>query len=154
MYIFSSNSSPPFWIPIHILNPERPTECSVFNVKAGNPWLNLNCFGNVITLCMCKSLSIGHFIVRWRVRFKLTFVYIRVFLPPIITHCNFEQILHATLFNSLNGLLDHALVHYWWQIFMEGLLYGHSQLRYISTLSKFRYAYHFFLLVVPLNLLC
>nr|CAB3499249.1 unnamed protein product [Digitaria exilis] len=34
---FSSNSSPPFWIPIHILNPERPTECSVFNVKADSP---------------------------------------------------------------------------------------------------------------------
>ncbi|CAL4934187.1 unnamed protein product [Urochloa decumbens] len=33
----SSNSSPPFWIPIHILNPERPTECSVFNVKADSP---------------------------------------------------------------------------------------------------------------------
>jgi hypothetical protein len=34
-YTFSSSSSPPFWIPIHILNPERPTECSVFNVRAG-----------------------------------------------------------------------------------------------------------------------
>ncbi|KAM0906821.1 hypothetical protein ACQ4PT_016526 [Festuca glaucescens] len=33
----SSNSSPPFWIPIHILNPERPTECSVFNVRADSP---------------------------------------------------------------------------------------------------------------------
>ncbi|XP_038979663.1 mediator of RNA polymerase II transcription subunit 16 isoform X2 [Phoenix dactylifera] len=33
----SSNANPPFWIPIHILNPERPTECSVFNVKADSP---------------------------------------------------------------------------------------------------------------------
>ncbi|KAF8411169.1 hypothetical protein HHK36_003712 [Tetracentron sinense] len=33
----SSNANPPFWIPIHILNPERPTECAVFNVKADSP---------------------------------------------------------------------------------------------------------------------
>ncbi|PKA60149.1 Mediator of RNA polymerase II transcription subunit 16 [Apostasia shenzhenica] len=33
----SSNVSPPFWIPIHILNPERPTECAVFNAKADSP---------------------------------------------------------------------------------------------------------------------
>ncbi|KAJ3682228.1 hypothetical protein LUZ60_014801 [Juncus effusus] len=33
----SSNASPPFWIPIHILNPERPTECAVFNVRADSP---------------------------------------------------------------------------------------------------------------------
>ncbi|XP_020093804.1 mediator of RNA polymerase II transcription subunit 16 isoform X1 [Ananas comosus] len=32
-----SNASPPFWIPIHILNPERPTECAVFNVRADSP---------------------------------------------------------------------------------------------------------------------
>ncbi|KAF5944428.1 hypothetical protein HYC85_018505 [Camellia sinensis] len=30
----SSNANPPFWIPIHIVIPERPTECSVFNVIA------------------------------------------------------------------------------------------------------------------------
>ncbi|KAF8409292.1 hypothetical protein HHK36_005366 [Tetracentron sinense] len=33
----SSNANPPFWIPIHIVNPERPTECAVFNVKADSP---------------------------------------------------------------------------------------------------------------------
>nr|XP_009411546.1 PREDICTED: mediator of RNA polymerase II transcription subunit 16-like isoform X1 [Musa acuminata subsp. malaccensis] len=33
----SSNTNPPFWIPIHIINPERPTECAVFNVKADSP---------------------------------------------------------------------------------------------------------------------
>ncbi|RRT77634.1 hypothetical protein B296_00025643, partial [Ensete ventricosum] len=33
---FSSTTNPPFWIPIHIINPERPTECAVFNVKAEN----------------------------------------------------------------------------------------------------------------------
>ncbi|KAJ4784237.1 Mediator of RNA polymerase II transcription subunit 16 [Rhynchospora pubera] len=33
----SSNASPPFWIPIHIMNPERPTECAVFNVRADSP---------------------------------------------------------------------------------------------------------------------
>ncbi|KAG0447071.1 hypothetical protein HPP92_028517 [Vanilla planifolia] len=33
----SSNASLPFWVPIHILNPERPTECAVFNVKADSP---------------------------------------------------------------------------------------------------------------------
>ena len=31
----SSNANPPFWIPIHIVIPERPTECAVFNVVAG-----------------------------------------------------------------------------------------------------------------------
>lgn len=31
----SSNANPPFWIPIHIVIPERPTECAVFNVIAG-----------------------------------------------------------------------------------------------------------------------
>ncbi|KAJ6846409.1 putative mediator of RNA polymerase II transcription subunit 16 [Iris pallida] len=33
----SSHATTPFWIPIHILNPERPTECAVFNVKADSP---------------------------------------------------------------------------------------------------------------------
>ncbi|XP_010538623.1 PREDICTED: mediator of RNA polymerase II transcription subunit 16 isoform X2 [Tarenaya hassleriana] len=33
----SSNANPPFWIPIHILIPERPTECAVFNVVADSP---------------------------------------------------------------------------------------------------------------------
>ncbi|XP_062013196.1 mediator of RNA polymerase II transcription subunit 16 [Rosa rugosa] len=33
----SSNANPPFWIPIHIVIPERPTECAVFNVNADSP---------------------------------------------------------------------------------------------------------------------
>ncbi|KAJ7968535.1 mediator of RNA polymerase II transcription subunit 16-like [Quillaja saponaria] len=33
----SSNANSPFWIPIHILIPERPTECAVFNVIADSP---------------------------------------------------------------------------------------------------------------------
>ncbi|KAG4948442.1 hypothetical protein JHK84_041896 [Glycine max] len=33
----SSTGNPPFWIPIHIVIPERPTECAVFNVIAGMP---------------------------------------------------------------------------------------------------------------------
>ncbi|PIA30622.1 hypothetical protein AQUCO_05400011v1 [Aquilegia coerulea] len=33
----SSSAHPPFWIPIHIVNPERPTECAVFNVTADSP---------------------------------------------------------------------------------------------------------------------
>ncbi|CAA6655675.1 unnamed protein product [Spirodela intermedia] len=33
----SSNANPPFWIPIHIVNPERPTESAVFNVVADSP---------------------------------------------------------------------------------------------------------------------
>nr|XP_048326044.1 mediator of RNA polymerase II transcription subunit 16 isoform X3 [Ziziphus jujuba var. spinosa] len=33
----SSNANPPFWIPIHIVIPERPTECEVFNVIADSP---------------------------------------------------------------------------------------------------------------------
>ncbi|TQD88329.1 hypothetical protein C1H46_026073 [Malus baccata] len=33
----SSNANAPFWIPIHIVIPERPTECAVFNVNADSP---------------------------------------------------------------------------------------------------------------------
>ncbi|KAL3643384.1 Mediator of RNA polymerase II transcription subunit 16 [Castilleja foliolosa] len=33
----SSTSNPPFWIPIHLVIPERPTECTVFNVVADSP---------------------------------------------------------------------------------------------------------------------
>ncbi|XP_010686537.2 mediator of RNA polymerase II transcription subunit 16 isoform X1 [Beta vulgaris subsp. vulgaris] len=33
----SSNANPPFWIPIHIVIPERPTESAVFNVIADCP---------------------------------------------------------------------------------------------------------------------
>ncbi|KAL5715592.1 Mediator of RNA polymerase II transcription subunit 16 [Ranunculus cassubicifolius] len=33
----SSGENPAFWIPIHIVNPERPTECAVFNVVADSP---------------------------------------------------------------------------------------------------------------------
>ncbi|XP_062096656.1 mediator of RNA polymerase II transcription subunit 16 isoform X1 [Humulus lupulus] len=33
----SSNANSPFWIPIHIVIPERPTECEVFNVVADSP---------------------------------------------------------------------------------------------------------------------
>ncbi|OMO65122.1 hypothetical protein COLO4_31495 [Corchorus olitorius] len=33
----SSNVNPPFWIPIHIFIPARPTECAVFNVIADSP---------------------------------------------------------------------------------------------------------------------
>ncbi|KAF4363810.1 hypothetical protein F8388_000475 [Cannabis sativa] len=34
---FSSTANSPFWIPIHIVIPERPTECEVFNVVADSP---------------------------------------------------------------------------------------------------------------------
>ncbi|XP_078427438.1 sensitive to freezing 6 [Wolffia australiana] len=33
----SSNANSPFWIPIHIVNPERPTESAVFDVTADSP---------------------------------------------------------------------------------------------------------------------
>ncbi|KAK3005384.1 hypothetical protein RJ639_016788 [Escallonia herrerae] len=33
----SSSANTPFWIPIHIVIPERPTECTVFNVIADSP---------------------------------------------------------------------------------------------------------------------
>lgn len=33
----SSSANSPFWIPIHIVIPERPTECTVFNVIADSP---------------------------------------------------------------------------------------------------------------------
>ncbi|KAG2687550.1 hypothetical protein I3843_09G057600 [Carya illinoinensis] len=33
----SSTANPPFWIPIHTVIPERPTECAVFNVTADSP---------------------------------------------------------------------------------------------------------------------
>ncbi|CAN6487226.1 unnamed protein product [Victoria cruziana] len=31
----SYNVKPPFWIPIHVVNPERPTESAIFNIAAG-----------------------------------------------------------------------------------------------------------------------
>ncbi|XLS73328.1 hypothetical protein HN51_030193 [Arachis hypogaea] len=34
----SSTANPPFWIPIHIVIPERPTECAVFDVLAVVPY--------------------------------------------------------------------------------------------------------------------
>jgi hypothetical protein len=34
-FFHSSTENPPFWIPIHIVIPERPTESAVFNVTAG-----------------------------------------------------------------------------------------------------------------------
>ncbi|KAL9668524.1 hypothetical protein QQ045_006058 [Rhodiola kirilowii] len=33
----SSTANAPFWIPVHIVIPERPTECAVFNVIADSP---------------------------------------------------------------------------------------------------------------------
>ncbi|KAG9158832.1 hypothetical protein Leryth_024244 [Lithospermum erythrorhizon] len=33
----SSSANSPFWIPIHMVIPERPTECSMFNVIADSP---------------------------------------------------------------------------------------------------------------------
>ncbi|KAL7598344.1 hypothetical protein Lser_V15G22578 [Lactuca serriola] len=35
----SSNANPPFWIPIHIVIPERPTESTVFNVTAATSFV-------------------------------------------------------------------------------------------------------------------
>jgi hypothetical protein len=34
-FFYRSSVHPPFWIPIHIVIPERPTENAVFNVVAG-----------------------------------------------------------------------------------------------------------------------
>ena len=31
-----STQEPAFWIPVHLVDPERPTEHSIFNVPAGN----------------------------------------------------------------------------------------------------------------------
>ncbi|CAN6487225.1 unnamed protein product [Victoria cruziana] len=33
----SYNVKPPFWIPIHVVNPERPTESAIFNIAADSP---------------------------------------------------------------------------------------------------------------------
>lgn len=39
----SSTANAPFWIPVHIVIPERPTECAVFNVIAGlSPFLYIS----------------------------------------------------------------------------------------------------------------
>ncbi|CAI9279492.1 unnamed protein product [Lactuca saligna] len=38
----SSNANPPFWIPIPIMIPERPTESPVFNVMADSPRVQFN----------------------------------------------------------------------------------------------------------------
>ncbi|XP_077226254.1 mediator of RNA polymerase II transcription subunit 16-like [Tasmannia lanceolata] len=52
----SSNTNPPFWIPIHLVNPERPTECAVFNVTAVR-WPNF--------LCVCSVFSSGSVQLHW-----------------------------------------------------------------------------------------
>jgi len=54
-FLQSSTGNPPFWIPIHIVIPERPTECAVFNVIAG-------------------ILMLIHLIDSWMLQFTVLFV--------------------------------------------------------------------------------
>ncbi|XP_027186072.1 mediator of RNA polymerase II transcription subunit 16-like isoform X2 [Cicer arietinum] len=51
-----STVNPPFWIPIHIVIPERPTESAVFNVIAAR-WPNF--------LCVCSVFSSGSVQLHW-----------------------------------------------------------------------------------------
>ncbi|XP_038711662.1 mediator of RNA polymerase II transcription subunit 16-like isoform X2 [Tripterygium wilfordii] len=52
----SSNTNPPFWIPIHIVNPERPTECAVFNVIGDSPRDSVQFIEWSPTSCPCALL--------------------------------------------------------------------------------------------------
>ncbi|OMP08558.1 hypothetical protein COLO4_06329 [Corchorus olitorius] len=52
----SSNVNPPFWIPIHIVIPERPTECAVFNVIADSPCDSVQFIEWSPTSCPCALL--------------------------------------------------------------------------------------------------
>lgn len=56
-FCFSSTTNPPFWIPIHIVNPERPTECAVFNVKAGNLCYQLLVFRTFAMFSLCSIIK-------------------------------------------------------------------------------------------------
>ncbi|KAK4271519.1 hypothetical protein QN277_020205 [Acacia crassicarpa] len=56
----SSTTNPPFWIPIHIVIPERPTECAVFNVIADSPRDSVQ-FIEWSPICCPRALLIANF---------------------------------------------------------------------------------------------
>ncbi|XP_027932444.1 mediator of RNA polymerase II transcription subunit 16-like isoform X2 [Vigna unguiculata] len=56
----SSTGNPPFWIPIHIVIPERPTECAVFNVIADSPRDSVQ-FIEWSPTCCPRALLIANF---------------------------------------------------------------------------------------------
>ncbi|XP_027339600.1 mediator of RNA polymerase II transcription subunit 16 isoform X2 [Abrus precatorius] len=56
----SSTTNPPFWIPIHIVIPERPTECAVFNVIADSPRDSVQ-FIEWSPTCCPRALLIANF---------------------------------------------------------------------------------------------
>ncbi|CAJ1961634.1 unnamed protein product [Sphenostylis stenocarpa] len=56
----SSTGSPPFWIPIHIVIPERPTECAVFSVIADSPRDSVQ-FIEWSPTCCPRALLIANF---------------------------------------------------------------------------------------------
>ncbi|KAK8469029.1 hypothetical protein PHAVU_006G187600 [Phaseolus vulgaris] len=56
----SSTGNPPFWIPIHIMIPERPTECAVFNVIADSPRDSVQ-FIEWSPTCCPRALLIANF---------------------------------------------------------------------------------------------
>ncbi|KAE9591747.1 putative WD40/YVTN repeat-like-containing domain-containing protein [Lupinus albus] len=59
----SSTTNPPFWIPIHIVIPERPTECASFNVIADSPRDSVQ-FIQWSPTCVPRALLIGNFFGR------------------------------------------------------------------------------------------
>ncbi|BAT87059.1 hypothetical protein LR48_Vigan09g246200 [Vigna angularis] len=56
----SSTGNSPFWIPIHIVIPERPTECAVFNVIADSPRDSVQ-FIEWSPTCCPRALLIANF---------------------------------------------------------------------------------------------
>ncbi|KAK4798651.1 hypothetical protein SAY86_030977 [Trapa natans] len=56
----SSTANPPFWIPIHVVIPERPTECAVFNVRADSPRDSVQ-FIEWSPTCCPRALLIANF---------------------------------------------------------------------------------------------
>ncbi|XP_068496974.1 mediator of RNA polymerase II transcription subunit 16-like isoform X3 [Phaseolus vulgaris] len=59
-FLQSSTGNPPFWIPIHIMIPERPTECAVFNVIADSPRDSVQ-FIEWSPTCCPRALLIANF---------------------------------------------------------------------------------------------
>ncbi|CAL0309354.1 unnamed protein product [Lupinus luteus] len=59
----SSTTNPPFWIPIHIVIPERPTECASFNVTADSPRDSVQ-FIEWSPACVPRALLIANFLGR------------------------------------------------------------------------------------------
>ncbi|KAF9590577.1 hypothetical protein IFM89_035895 [Coptis chinensis] len=133
----SSNGRPPFWIPIHIVNPERPTECADFNVIADSPrdsvqfieWSPTSCprallignFHGRITIWtqpsngpanLVRDLSCWQCEHEWRQDIAVVTKWLSVISPATVT-----GLLCLKLLNLFNGP-TYTTKHAWWPNFL------------------------------------